>query len=227
MDDRARQRPDAVANLREAVRRARLDDADRSTAAADLKAAEQIRLEILRDALAPILAELPEDAALFDHGIVPGDRPRLHIDILAFVDVAEDRRQYRLVQDTRWGQRVMAETDDIQTIIRAVTDYVALRLVEREKALRSDSVQGSLLRHAVEPRPLLAPATPSRPAIQAEPPRVEPNQPAPASIAPLPAGPVPRRTNPAVAAFLWFALGTVVGGLAILAVGIIRARGLM
>src|SRR3954465_14866173 len=154
MDDRARQRPDAVANLREAVRRARLDDADRSTAAADLKAAEQIRLEILRDALAPLLAELPEDAALFDHGIVPGDRPRLHIDILAFVDVADDRRQYRLVQDTRWGQRGMAETDDIQAIIRAVTDYVALRLVEREKALRSDSVQGSLLRHAVDPRPL-------------------------------------------------------------------------
>ena len=99
MDERSRPRPEPVTALRDAIRRARLDDAERGGAIADLRAGELVRLEILRDALAPIFSELPDDAELFDHGLVPGERPRLFIDILAFVEMGRDRRQYRFVQD--------------------------------------------------------------------------------------------------------------------------------
>jgi hypothetical protein len=45
---------------------------------------------------------------------------------------------YRFLHDTRVGRRVMAESHEIADIAKAVTDYVARRLVERERALDDD-----------------------------------------------------------------------------------------
>lgn len=218
MNDPIRPRPEPVPNLRDAVRRARLDDAERSAAVAELRTAERVRLEILRDALAPVMAELPEDASLFDNGLVPGEHPRLHVDILAYVEMGPDRRHYRFVQDTRWGPRVMVETDDIQAAVRAVTDYVALRVVEREKALASDSIGGRALQPA-RPVPVMAAAEP--PPLRRA---AEPAAPPPSVDLPKHA---PRDGHTALAAFLWFSLGVAVGILAVLAFGLMRARGML
>ena len=224
MDDLPRQRTESVTALRDAIRKARIDDAERSSAIADLRAAEMVRLEILHDALAPLFAELPDEAELFDHGLVPGERPRLFVDILAFVEMGRDKRQYRFVQDTRWGQRVMIETDDIQSVIRAVTDYVALRIVERRKALASDGIDGRRL----ERPPPVGSARPGgaldRPAaIPAE--RVDATPPASSRAAPLPTPAAPRGTP--LSPTLVFALGVVAGILATLFIGLMRARGIL
>lgn len=124
--------------LREAVRRARLEDAERSDVVAELRSGALARLELVAAVLAPVLAELPEGIDLFDHGLVAGEQPRFYVDVLAFVEVDRDRRTYRFLVDTRHGRRALAASEDVETIRRAVTDYVARRLVEREKALAGD-----------------------------------------------------------------------------------------
>jgi hypothetical protein len=121
--------------LRDALRQARIEAADRTGVVVDLRDAEVARLEILNEALDPLFAQIPEPVDLFDRGISQGDTPRLWIDVVAHVVMGRDKRIYRFVQDTRFGRIVIAESHDVAAIVDAVTDYVARRMVEREHAL--------------------------------------------------------------------------------------------
>ncbi len=121
--------------LRSAVRRARVEQAERSDVTAELRGAEFARLDMLFEAFKPILAQVPAEIDLFDAGFSYGERPRLFIDMIAFVEMAHDRRVYRLVQETRHGRIVLAENERIPPMVEAMTDYVARRLVERQLAL--------------------------------------------------------------------------------------------
>ena len=121
--------------LRDALRQARIEAADRTGVVVDLRDAEVARLEILNEALDPLFAQIPEQVDLFDRGISQGDTPRLWIDVVAHVVMGRDKRIYRFVQDTRFGRIVIAESHDVSAIVDAVTDYVARRMVEREHAL--------------------------------------------------------------------------------------------
>jgi hypothetical protein len=121
--------------LRDALRQARIEAADRTGVVVDLRDAEVARLEILNEALDPLFAQIPEQVDLFDRGISQGDTPRLWIDVVAHVVMGRDKRIYRFVQDTRFGRIVIAESHDVAAIVDAVTDYVARRMVEREHAL--------------------------------------------------------------------------------------------
>jgi hypothetical protein len=58
--------------------------------------------------------------------------------MIAFVDMAHDRRTYRFYQDTRHGRVLIAESQSADAIAAAAADYVARRLVERERALAAD-----------------------------------------------------------------------------------------
>jgi hypothetical protein len=93
------------------------------------------RLEILSDALDPLFDDIPARVDIFDRGISQGDTPRLWIDMVAHVAMGRDKRQYRFVQDARFGRVVLAESHDVTAIVKAVTDYIARRLIEREHAL--------------------------------------------------------------------------------------------
>src|ERR1700730_5803299 len=121
--------------LRDALRQARIEAADRTGVVVDLRDAEVARLEILNDALDPLFAQIPEQVDLFDRGVSQGDTPRLWIDIVAHVLMGRDKRIYRFVQDTRFGRIVIAESHDVQALVEAITDYVARRIIEREHAL--------------------------------------------------------------------------------------------
>ncbi len=136
--------------LKAAIRRARVEEAEHSEVLAELRGAELARLERLQDALEPVLAEVPADADLFDVGITQGAHPRLFIDMIGFIEMGRDRRLYRFVQDTRHGRVKLAESEKIDAMVKAVTDYIARRLVEREKALAADT--------ATAPAPAIAPA---------------------------------------------------------------------
>jgi hypothetical protein len=156
--------------LASALRIARIENADYSAAAADLRSAEIAKLEILRERLRPVLAQLPKDCDLFDVGLAPGDRPRLFIDQIGFVEMERDRRSFRFLQDTRHGRITIADSEDMETIVEAVTTYIAHRLIERERALASDYASGGAAaaqaaRHAAEassrsPAPASAERTP-------------------------------------------------------------------
>ena len=121
--------------LRDALRQARIEAADRTGIVVDLRDAEVARLEILNDALDPLFAQIPDQVDLFDRGISQGDTPRLWIDVVAHVLMGRDKRIYRFVQDTRFGRIVIAESHEVAALVDAVTDYVARRMIEREHAL--------------------------------------------------------------------------------------------
>ena len=121
--------------LRDALRKARIEAADRTGVVVDLRDAEVARLEILNEALDPLFAQVPDSIDLFDRGVSQGETPRLWIDVVAHVLMGRDKRMYRFVQDTRYGRIVIAESHDVPVMVDAVTDYVARRMIEREHAL--------------------------------------------------------------------------------------------
>jgi hypothetical protein len=129
-------------SLKAAVRDARIEAAERSAVIVDLRDAEVARLELLNEALDPLFADVPANIDLFDRALSQGDVPRLWIDVIAHVEMGRDKRQYRFLQDTRYGRAVLDESYEIPDIVHAVTRYVARRLIERERALADDAPFG-------------------------------------------------------------------------------------
>ena len=121
--------------LREALRAARIEAAERTGVVVEMRDAELARLEILDDELDPVFAEIPSHIELFDRAISRGEVPRLWIDAVAHVEMGRDKRVYRFVQDSRFGRKVLAESILSAEIARAVTKYVARRMIERERML--------------------------------------------------------------------------------------------
>jgi hypothetical protein len=136
--------------LRDALRQARIEAADRIGVVVELRDAEVARLEILNEALDPLFAQIPEQVDLFDRGVSQGETPRLWIDVVAHILMGRDKRIYRFVQDTRFGRIVLAESHDVPVIVDAVTDYVARRMIEREHAMVATPIVEPVV--AVKPR---------------------------------------------------------------------------
>src|SRR5713101_3375189 len=126
---------EAPHRLKEALRKARVDQADRTNIVVDLQDAELARLELLNEALDPLFEEIPAEIDLFDRGISRGETPRLWIDAVTHVDMGRDKRVYRFLHDTRFGRKILAETGNVVEVVDAITKYVAQRMIERERAL--------------------------------------------------------------------------------------------
>lgn len=123
--------------LRDALRRARRAQAERTDVVVDMRDTEIARLEVLLLELEDVVSSMPADNDQFDIALSRGNRPRLWIDMLAFVSMARDRKTYRLAKDTREGRQTMLESTDVDVIKDRVLDYIAHRVIEREKALES------------------------------------------------------------------------------------------
>ncbi len=136
----AKPEDDGPHRLKDALRKARIESAERTGVVVDLHDAEVARLELLNEALDPVFAEIPPDVDLFDRGISRGETPRLWLDAVAHVAMGRDKRVYRLVQDTRYGRKVLAESADISQMAEAATTYLARRLIERERALADSGI---------------------------------------------------------------------------------------
>ena len=128
--------------LRDALRQARIEAADRTGVVVELRDAEVARLEIMNEALDPLFAQIPAQVDLFDRGVSQGETPRLWIDVVAHIVMGRDKRIYRFVQDTRFGRIVIAESHDVPVMVDAVTDYIARRMIEREHAMVATPVVG-------------------------------------------------------------------------------------
>ncbi len=132
MDEKPhRDEPDLAA----ALRTARIENAERAGALADLREIELGRLAVLESALEKVVRQAPPDVDLFDLTLARGERPRVFLDMVAFVEMGRDRRTYRFFQDTLHGRVLIAESPKIDVIVAACTHYVARRLVERRRAL--------------------------------------------------------------------------------------------
>lgn len=141
MDDERLRGETPGLSLREAIRAARMEAAERSGVIVELRDATLARLSMLNELLDPVFAQVPlEHVDLFDRGLMPGEIPRLFIDMVAHVTLARDRRTYRFLQDTRAGRHVLAESTNPNDIVDAVTRYIARRLIAREQAMVSVGV---------------------------------------------------------------------------------------
>lgn len=135
-----------VRNLTDAVRRVRIAEAERSDVVVELREAERARLDMLVDELKSVFEDIPADDDQFILKVVPGNEPRLWIDATSFVVLGRDRRTYRFLKDTRLGRTVMVETADIDDVADCVTNYIAERIIERERAIEGDWLIKRLLR---------------------------------------------------------------------------------
>ena len=127
--------PALATPLKEALRQARIEAAEHSAVVLEMRDAEAARLELLNEALDPVFADIPAGVDIFDRGVSRGEVPRLWIDVTAYVLMGRDKRSYRFVQDTRYGRKILSESADIAQTAKAITRYVASRLIERERAL--------------------------------------------------------------------------------------------
>ena len=126
-------------SLADALRRARLSESERSDVILDSRDAESARLEMLDEKLAELFAEIPSGTDLLEGKLIPGSPPRLWVDVLAYVAMGRDKRTYRFVKESRYGPSVILESSNVDEMADAVTDYVAHRLIERARALESDT----------------------------------------------------------------------------------------
>jgi hypothetical protein len=133
----------AAIALAMAMNQARMELADRESVKSEARTYGAARLEALRKKLAPLYAAIPRDVEMFDLGLVAQDRPRLFVDIIAFIEMNRNQTAYRLLQETRAGRVTLVETDDDKIMIDHVTQYVARRLVEREQALAAEGHFGT------------------------------------------------------------------------------------
>ncbi|MFZ1813568.1 MAG: hypothetical protein WBO55_04190 [Rhizobiaceae bacterium] len=124
--------------LSEAVSRIRNAQADRDDVVVEMKQAARARLELLAQDLQPVFEQLPEGSDQFEFALTSGETPRLWIDMTAFVRMGRDRRIYEFVKDTRLGRTLLGETENRERAASMVTNYVAERILERERMIEGD-----------------------------------------------------------------------------------------
>ena len=127
-----------VRSLREAIRKVKLAEVERTDVVVELQESERARLELLSEELQDVFKEVPEDDDQFSFQIVPGNVPRFWIDITSHVAMGRDKRVYRFVKDTRIGRTVILETPDVEDLADCITEYIAERVLERERAVEGD-----------------------------------------------------------------------------------------
>ena len=120
-----------------ALSQARIAEAAHHEAVLALRDAKSIRLQLLKDDLAAAAAS-PEAFDLFDLALVPGDPPRLWIDLTAFVVMEPDPRSYRLLEDRRDGREILFESPDLSLVAEQVRLHMAHRIIARQRQAAAD-----------------------------------------------------------------------------------------
>ena len=127
-----------VPDFKRVLREVRIAHAERNDVIVELRETEQMRLQLLAEALEGVFDDLPQDYEQLLLGLLPGRPPRFWVDATSFVLMGRDKRQYQFVKDTRLGRTVLAESASVEAIADAVTRYVAERIVERDQAIEAD-----------------------------------------------------------------------------------------
>ncbi|MBG1230937.1 hypothetical protein [Aestuariivirga litoralis] len=119
--------------LTKALKDARLAEAVQLDAILNARDARILRLGALRDAVLPELAGHDAAKTLFDLNVVEGEKPKLWIDLISWVEMEPDPKTYRLVQSRESAEGILFETSDAAEMQRFIIRYMAHRLVERER----------------------------------------------------------------------------------------------
>ena len=125
--------PAASRSLREAIRRARLEEAERLDEAADHRDGEFARLELLKSELEAVFADIPKNDDRFSLALVPSRPARLWIDLFTYVSVEEGTNVYLFMRNSEDGRRTLFRTTNVAEMADRIADYVARQIVQRER----------------------------------------------------------------------------------------------
>ena len=125
--------PAASRSLREAIRRARLEEAERLDEAADHRDGEFARLELLKSELEAVFADIPKNDDRFSLALVPSRPARLWIDLFTYVSVDEGTNVYLFMRNSEDGRRTLFRTTNVAEMADRIADYVARQIVQRER----------------------------------------------------------------------------------------------
>lgn len=136
-----------VHDLAQSIERVRSRQANQDDVIIDMKHARLSRLELLAENLAPVFDAVPDDNEQFEFALTKSEAPRLWIDMTSYVRMGRDGREYEFVKATRLGRTILARESNLQKIGERVSDYVAERLLERERMIEGDwiSMQAALV----------------------------------------------------------------------------------
>lgn len=127
-----------VHDLAKAMRDIKTAQADRDDVVVEMRHAKFSRLELLAEDLTPVFSEVPLEAEMFDFALTTGEVPRLWVDMTSFVRLGKDGRTYEFVKDTRLGRTIIGSSENREKIGKRITDYVAERLLERERMIEGE-----------------------------------------------------------------------------------------
>ena len=116
-----------------ALREARQAEAAHFEAALELRDSKSLRLQLLKDELLPVVDASPEARELFDLALIPGEPPKLWIDLISFVVMEPDPRSYRFLQHRQDRREILFESADRELMAAAVRRHMAHLLVARER----------------------------------------------------------------------------------------------
>ena len=135
-----------VRNLPDAIRRVRTGEAERSDVVVELGDAQKARLDLLSEELTAVFADVPPDNETFIFTVANSTPARLWIDMTSFVVMGRDHRTYRFLKDSRLGRTVILESTDIAALADCITNYVAERIIERERSIEGDWLMKRVMR---------------------------------------------------------------------------------
>ena len=127
-----------VHDLAEAMREVKTSQADRDDVVVEMRHAKFSRLELLAEDLTPVFNDVPNEVEMFDFALTKGEIPRLWVDMTSFVRLGKDGRTYEFVKDTRLGRTILGTSSNREKIGKRITDYVAERLLERERMIEGE-----------------------------------------------------------------------------------------
>jgi hypothetical protein len=135
MDETAKTlaRPAPSRSLRDAIQKARLEEAEQLDRSADTRDGEIARLELLKAELETVFAELPSHDDRFNLALVPSRPARLWIDLFTYAAIEEDSGAYLFVRNSENGRRTLFSSTNVAEMVDRVTRYVAREVVRRER----------------------------------------------------------------------------------------------
>lgn len=174
------------------------------------------RLDALSQALKGVYSEIPKASQLsenaFTFALLPGTPPRFWVDLTSFVVMLNDGTTYQFLNDTRDGRVSLYESDELESMASAITDYVAERIVgeQGETNQPPNPVVHEDFQEIENTEPVVVETNEiaDPPLIVAEPPAVQKQD---TPLTPIIIQPAPAQTD-WVKLFLAFSLGVFVGG---------------
>lgn len=126
-------RPAASRSLREAIRKARLEEAERLDLSADHRDGEIARLDLLKAELEAVFAELPPHDDRFNLVLVPSRPARLWIDLFTYAAIDDSSGAYVFVRNSENGRRTLFSSSNAVDVADRITRYMAHEIVRRER----------------------------------------------------------------------------------------------